>query len=49
VWARLFRLDDRYEAAVDAFGFESDGPRLQAEVGGKRPASFTADDLLGYL
>ena len=49
VWARLFRLDDRHKAAVDAFGFESDRPRLQAEVAGQRPAAFTADDLLGYL
>ena len=49
VWARLYRLDDRHQSAVDAFGFESDNPRLQAEAAGQRPASFTADDLLGYL
>lgn len=48
VWARLFRLDDRHQSAVDAFGFESD-PQLKAEVAGQRPAAFTADDLLGYL
>ena len=48
VWARLFRLDDRHQSAVDAFGFESD-PQLRAAVVGQRPAAFTADDLLGYL
>jgi hypothetical protein len=36
VWARLFRLDDRHKAAVDAFGFESDGP-------GGRPRSPASD------
>jgi hypothetical protein len=48
-WARLFRLSDDYASAVDAFGFSADSPELKAEVAGKRPVAFTADDLLGRL
>lgn len=46
-WARLFKLDDRHQDAVDAFRFESE-PQLASELAGQRPASFTAEHL-GYL
>lgn len=49
VWARMFRLSDSHGQAVDAFGFDSGSPELQAEVAGQRPADFTSDDLLSGL
>jgi hypothetical protein len=46
VWARIFRLDEAFLAAVDAFGFEEASTQHGSEL---KPVSFTPDDLLKLL